>query len=265
MIKDFLDKKPLVSLFTRPRRFGKTLNMDMLRVFFEISDEDTQAYWVNTGRNEILGEVLGAAGEDVSEKLNVLMQGATVLARIDQNVVYSTLGNNPYNVYSMLLVAGYLKAADRKLQNDGTYMCRISIPNREIAAVYKNEVTAHMLQIGAVSQATANKIAESLYEADTERLNDAIKEYLDKSISYYDSAAEGFYHGLTLGMIALMDDKYEIKSNRESGDGRYGICMIPRVSRYPGIIIELKAASDKSAPAQVTAMVHQYRTDTAMP
>lgn len=182
-----------------------------------------QAYWVNTGRNEILGEVLGAAGEDVSEKLNVLMQGETVLARIDQNVVYSTLGNDPYNVYSMLLVAGYLKATDRELQSDGTYMCRISIPNREIAAVYKNEVTAHMLQIGAVSQATANKIAESLYEADTERLNDAIKEYLDKSISYYDSAAEGFYHGLTLGMIALMDDKYEIKSNRESGNGRYDI------------------------------------------
>lgn len=231
-------------------RFGNTDIFNPWSVINYVAKGCTpQAYWVNTGRNEILGEVLGAAGEDVSEKLNVLMQGKTVLARIDQNVVYSTLGNDPYNVYSMLLVAGYLKATDRKLQSDGTYMCRISIPNREIAAVYKNEVTAHMLQIGAVSQATANKIAESLYEADTERLNDAIKEYLDKSISYYDSAAEGFYHGLTLGMIALMDDKYEIKSNRESGNGRYDICMIPRVSRYPGIIIELKAASDKGAPA----------------
>lgn len=45
LIKEFLDRKPLVSLFTRPRRFGKTLNMDMLRVFFEISDEDTSIYF----------------------------------------------------------------------------------------------------------------------------------------------------------------------------------------------------------------------------
>ena len=47
LIKEFLDQKPLVSLFTRPRRFGKTLNMDMLRVFFEISDEDTSKYFKN--------------------------------------------------------------------------------------------------------------------------------------------------------------------------------------------------------------------------
>lgn len=47
LIKEFLDRKPLVSLYTRPRRFGKTLNMDMLRVFFEISEEDTAKYFVD--------------------------------------------------------------------------------------------------------------------------------------------------------------------------------------------------------------------------
>ena len=65
-------------------------------------------------------------------------------------------------------------------------------------------------------------------------------EYLDKSISFYDGGAEGFYHGLMLGLIALMDNQYKIKSNRESGDGRYDICMIPREKRYPGILFELK-------------------------
>ena len=63
---------------------------------------------------------------------------------------------------------------------------------------------------------------------------------MDKSISFYDGGAEGFYHGLMLGLIALMDNQYKIKSNRESGDGRYDVCLIPRGKRYPGIILELK-------------------------
>ena len=63
---------------------------------------------------------------------------------------------------------------------------------------------------------------------------------MDKSISFFDGGAEGFYHGLMLGLIALMDNQYKIKSNRESGDGRFDVCLIPREKRYPGIILELK-------------------------
>ena len=78
------------------------------------------------------------------------------------------------------------------------------------------------------------------YANDYKKLQNAVAEYLDKSISFYDGGAEGFYHGLMLGLIALMDNQYKIKSNRESGDGRYDICLIPREKRYPGIILELK-------------------------
>ena len=67
---------------------------------------------------------------------------------------------------------------------------------------------------------------------------------MDKSISFYDAGAEGFYHGLVLGLIALMDNQYKITSNRESGDGRYDISMFPREARYPGIIMELKWQKD---------------------
>ena len=83
-------------------------------------------------------------------------------------------------------------------------------------------------------------IAESLYANDIRKLQKAISEYMDKSISFYDAGAEGFYHGLTLGLIALLDNQYRIKSNRESGDGRYDISLIPREKKYPGIIMELK-------------------------
>ena len=199
-----------------------------------------QAYWVNTGKNEILEDVLKIATDDITEKLYSLLQGERVIVRIDQNVVYPSLGEDSANIYSLLLVAGYLRIQKKELQADGSYLCEVSIPNREIVAVYKSEILSHLFQIGAVTRTTANKIAESLYGNDYKKLQNAIAEYMDKSVSFYDAGAEGFYHGLVLGLIALMDNQYKIKSNRESGDGRYDICLIPRKHRYPGVIMELK-------------------------
>ena len=199
-----------------------------------------QAYWVNTGKNEVLEDVLIIATDDITERLYALLRGERVIARIDQNVVYRSLDEDPANVYSLLLVAGYLKSPKKELQADGAYLCEVSIPNREIAAVYKSEILSHLLQIGAITRTTANMVAESLYANDIPRMQKAITEYMDKSISFYDAGAEGFYHGLTLGLIALLDNQYKIKSNRESGDGRYDISLIPREKKYPGIIMELK-------------------------
>ena len=200
----------------------------------------TQAYWVNTGKNEVLEDVLTVATDDITERLYALLRGERVIARIDQNVVYRSLAEDPANIYSLLLVAGYLKVVKKELQADGAYLCEVSIPNKEIAAVYKSEILSHLIQLGAITRTTANMIAESLYANDIKRLQKAILEYMDKSISFYDAGAEGFYHGLTLGLVALLDNQYKIKSNREAGDGRYDISLTPRDKKHPGIIMELK-------------------------
>ena len=194
-----------------------------------------QAYWVNTGKNEILEDVLKVADEDITEKLYSLILGDKVLARIDLNGVYGSS-----NIFSLLLVAGYLKTTIKELQADGSYLCQVSIPNKEIASVYKSEVLAHLMQIGAVSRTTADKIAESLFINDYVKLEKAIAEYMDKAISFYDTASESFYHGLVLGLMAMMDNQYKIKSNRESGKGRFDICLMPRDNKHPGMIMELK-------------------------
>ena len=194
-----------------------------------------QAYWVNTGKNEILEDVLKVADEDITEKLYSLILGDKVLARIDLNGVYGSS-----NIFSLLLVAGYLKTTIKELQADGSYLCQVSIPNKEIASVYKSEVLAHLMQIGAVSRTTADKIAESLFLNDYAKLEKAIAEYMDNAISFYDTASESFYHGLVLGLMAMMDNQYKIKSNRESGKGRFDICLMPRDNKHPGMIMELK-------------------------
>ena len=229
-----------------------------------------QAYWVNTGKNEILEDVLKTATDDIQEKLFSLLQGERVVAKIDQNVVYRSLTEDPANIYSLLMVAGYLKAHEKELQGDGTWLCEVSIPNREIAAVYKSEILSHMMQIGAMGSGTANKIAESLYAKDTKKLQDGIEEYMKKSISFYDAGAEGFYHGLVLGLIALMDNQYKIRSNRESGEGRYDICMFPREKKYPGMIMELKWDKDlsdeelDSLSAEALDQINEKAYDTEM-
>ena len=229
-----------------------------------------QAYWVNTGKNEVLEDVLKIATDDITEKLYGLLQGEKVIARIDQNVVYRSLSDDPANIYSLLLVAGYLKAPRKELQMDGTYLCEVSIPNKEIAAVYKNEILVHLLEIGAITRTTANKIAESMFANDLQKLQSAIMEYMDKTISFYDSGSESFYHGLVLGLVAMMDTQYKIRSNRESGDGRYDISLIPKDEKYPGVIMELKSKVGleetelDSLAEQALQQIESKRYDTEM-
>ena len=154
-----------------------------------------------------------------------------MVARIDQNVVYRSLLEEPSSIYSLLLVAGYLKTPKKELQTDGSYLCEVSIPNWEIAAVYKAEILSHLLQIGAVTRTTADRIAESLYTNDVKKLQSAIAEYMDKSISFYDAGAEGFYHGLVLGLIALLDQQY--KNHIQPGIWRGTVRYQPVPARTP--------------------------------
>ena len=113
----------------------------------------------------------------------------------------------------MLLVAGYLRIQKKELQADGSYLCEVSIPNREIVVVYKSKILSHLFQIGAVTRTTANKIAESLYGSDYKKLQTAIAEYMDKSVSFYDSELkeEGIYNILKMG-IAFSGKKVSIKA-----------------------------------------------------
>jgi hypothetical protein len=127
-----------------------------------------------------------------------------------------------------------------------------------------------LLQIGAISRTTANKIAESIYTNDLKKLQQAITEYMDTTISFYDSGSESFYHGMMLGLVALMDNQYKIKSNRESGDGRYDISLIPRNRKHFGVIMELKSETGLSEKeletlsVQALNQIHEKRYDVEM-
>ena len=121
-------------------------------------------------------------------------------------------------------------------------MCEVALPNKEITFVYNKEILQKLNTI--VPQATAISIQEAIYSGDTAALQKNLGTLLMQSVSSYDTIGEHFYHGLVLGLCATLDNRFYITSNRESGEGRYDLCLCPKDGKLPGILIELKAAKD---------------------
>ena len=197
------------------------------------------AYWQSTGSNDIIGEVLAEAGPEIYENLQLLMQGQSFLTKIDTGVVYPEIRKNPSTVYGFLLVAGYLRLQSAEPSIANSFVCELSLPNKEIEFVYKKEILDHLTDY--ISPSTAVSIQEAIYTGNAEKLQSNIRRLLLQTVSVYDTAGENFYHGLVLGLCAIMDNRFEIRSNRESGEGRYDIQLKPRTVKLPGILIELKA------------------------
>ena len=233
-------------------RFGKTEIFNPWSVINYFNNEcEPRAFWQYTGSNEIIGEILNEATEDIYEKLNALLQGNSVLTYIDTGVIYPQIKKNPSSVYSFLLVAGYLKVVKAVTSSTGYFMCEVALPNKEISFVYNKEILQELGYV--VPTSTAVSIQEALYMEDAKKLKGCIGKLLIQSVSCYDAIGENFYHGLVLGLCAIMDNRYYITSNREAGEGRYDIQLMPREisdanGAIPGILIELKA--DKNCGAE---------------
>ena len=203
-----------------------------------------RAFWQSTGSNEIISEVIACADESIYERLEKLLQGDKFRALIDTGVIYPQIKINPSSIYSFLLVAGYLKAENAEISSSGDFLCDISLPNKEIKAVYNKEILQKLNAI--VPQSSAVEIQEAIYTNDSKRLQQQLRKLLLQSASSFDTVGELFFHGLFLGICAIFDDQYYVTSNRESGEGRFDIQLMPKNNSRPGVLIELKSKKDLS-------------------
>ena len=224
-------------------RFGNTEIFNPWSVINYISDQCfPKAFWQSTGSNDIIGEIIGTATPEITENLYKLFCGNTITTYVDTSVIYPEVQNNPYSIYSFLLVAGYLKVAAIYPQNDGNYMCDVAIPNKEILYVYEKEV---------LNRTNQNNVSISIHQAifskDTRKLQSLLEDFMIKSISTMDGASEAFYHGMMLGLCAVLGSQYKVRSNRESGLGRFDIELLPMVQGIPGFIFEFKHTKDINA------------------
>lgn len=222
-------------------RFGNTEIFNPWSVINYISDNCfPKAFWQSTGSNEIIGEIIQAATPEITKDLYKLLCGEKIAAYIDTGVIYPEVQNNPYSIYSFLLVAGYLKVANIYPQSDGNFMCDVAIPNKEITFVYEKEVLNRTNQ-----NSLAISISQAIFSKDTQKLQALLEDFMVKSISSIDGANEGFYHGMMLGLCAILGNRYKIRSNRESGLGRFDIQLMPLAKGMPGFIFEFKHTKDE--------------------
>lgn len=222
-------------------RFGNTEIFNPWSVINYISDYCfPKAFWQSTGSNEIIGEIIQAATPEITKDLYKLLCGEKIAAYIDTGVIYPEVQNNPYSIYSFLLVAGYLKVANIYPQSDGNFMCDVAIPNKEITFVYEKEVLNRTNQ-----NSLAISISQAIFSKDTQKLQALLEDFMVKSISSIDGANEGFYHGMMLGLCAILGNRYKIRSNRESGLGRFDIQLMPLTKGMPGFIFEFKHTKDE--------------------
>ena len=199
----------------------------------------TKTYWQSTGSNEIIGEIISSGKVELIDEIRSLLLGGSRNVYIDNSVVYPEVGKSFSSIYSFLLMGGYLTLNSVDVLYDGNSIGEVRIPNLEVMHVFEKEILNRSGNV--VTEEDAMGFQRALLAKDNDLMQKQLHKFLKETISFFDASAEGFYHGLLLGLSASLNRYYEIKSNREAGDGRYDIALIPRNRGEYGYIIEVKS------------------------
>ena len=222
-------------------------------------------YWLDTSSNDIITEIVRDLPHDMAKTLEGLLKGENPRVPMAAELgPYKFIRRRPDALYALLLSAGYVKPVS-PIESGS---CRIAIPNRELETVFVSDITSKLAADFSLDR--VNAVSFALIDRELETFRRELERFLLESASYFDTAAEGFYHGLVLGLLAILRPAYRIKSNGESGEGRYDLMLRPVRAGYPGYVIEIKRAQRKNANLRNLASAalkqirsHAYRAELA--
>ncbi len=201
-------------------------------------------YWINSSSNDLIKRLLSNGNEDTKKNLEELIQGNSIKKIVDDHVVMKDVEDDEENLWGFLTLSGYLKSVNKELIR-GKFNCELKIPNEEVSIFYEN-----LIEKWFKESLTSKKYAimlNALVTGDVETFGGFFKNFVLNNISYFDVSGEEpekVYHAFVLGMIVSLSDKYEVKSNKESGYGRYDVMLIPKDTSKLGIIMEFKKIDD---------------------
>ncbi len=201
-------------------------------------------YWLDTSSNDIIAELVETLPFDIAEKLLSLLKGEKPVVPMTSELgPYQEIRKKKTTIYALLVSAGYLKPAS----DISAGMCRVAIPNKEVMQVYLTDICEKITTQSGDAESLMD-VRTAFFSRDPNAFREHVERFLLESASYFDASAEGFYHGLVLGMISFMRDVYVITSNRESGYGRFDIMLKPRAEHrdFPAVVIEVKAAKTEA-------------------
>lgn len=204
------------------------------------------SYWINTGSNKLIGDIIRRHPVRSKHEIEQLMAGNVVHKRINENVTFQYMDGDENSLWSLLLAIGYIKA-DNVMKYEEYTECDVSVTNREVMSMFRNEILG-MFDNGNLYY---NEFIKALLKKDTDEMEDILLDITYSSMSYFDTgtssrrAPENFFHGLVLGLIVTLKDRYRIVSNRESGRGRYDIALYPLHEELDAFIMEFKVFDER--------------------
>ena len=204
-------------------------------------------YWINSSGNELIKRLLSRGTKETKECLEELIKGNTITKIVDDHIVMKEVDEDEENIWSFLTMSGYLKPVKQELLR-GKMKCELKIPNEEVHIFYENLIEKWFKE--SLTSQNYNTMLKALITKDIETFDEIFTEFIMRNMSYFDVSGkepEKVYHAFVLGMIVSLNNEYEVKSNKESGYGRYDVMLIPRDASNLGIIIEFKRIKETNS------------------
>lgn len=200
-------------------------------------------YWASTSSNQLVSRLIRTASSRIKEQMEELLLGNEISVTFDEQIVFHQLDQNENAIWSLLMAAGYLKPEQVEYRGEllePWYYLKIT--NKETRAMFVGMFKNWFLQ----KDSSYSQFMQALLLGDTEAMNYFMNRLCLATFSYFDvgqDEPEKFYHGFVLGLMAEQMENYTLKSNRESGFGRYDVMLIPKKENLPAIIMEFKSKS----------------------
>ena len=202
-------------------------------------------YWASTSSYGLVSRLIQTAPSDIKQMMEDLISGREIVVNFDEQIVFNQLDTDESAIWSLLVAGGYLKPDNVEYRGELLEpWYHLSITNLETRSMFSNMFKGWFRG----SASNYNAFVSALVKGDVEAMNEYMNDVALTTISSFDVGThrsgkahpERFYHGFVLGLMVEQSENYEIRSNRESGFGRYDIMMIPKKNNLPAIVIEFK-------------------------
>ena len=250
-----------VQLWYNGYRFGGKVIYNPWSIinFLNSKEKKFLPYWINTSENQVLDSLLSKGGLELREELEQLIHGESIVKAIDANIVLKEVTQREDLLWTFLLMGGYLKQADeRRDPASGKVYYSLSIPNEEVKVTYTGIIDRYFST--KIENKKLETMLKALIEGDVGLFEEMLQKVVNAVYSYHDfgDEPEKVYHALVAGMLTWITNTHDIKSNRESGYGRYDIMVIPHDPTRVGYIIEFKKTrKNETVEAAVKSALQQ--------
>ena len=202
-------------------------------------------YWASTSSNQLVSRLIRTASSRIKEQMEELLLGNEISVTFDEQIVFHQLDQNENSIWSLLMAAGYLKPED--LEYRGLLLqpwYHLKITNLETTAMFSEMFTGWFQG----NHSSYNDFIRALLQGSIKQMNLYMNDVALDTFSTFDTGSrpsartqpERFYHGFVLGLLVDLREEYLLKSNRESGFGRYDVMLIPKDRTRPAIVMEFK-------------------------